>query len=274
MPERALLEAGQYAGRVSARRSVRGITLTETHYPPFAVIPAHEHREGYFCLVRSGGYEEEFGGQVRTCGPSTVAFHPPGERHSERFGGAVTRSFNVEPSADWLGRHELQPAVFEWAPACEPGEIRTLARQLHSEFRSNDAASALAVEGLVLQILAWSARSGQRERGARQAPSWIHRICERLHDLSQPVPSLGELAGLARVHPVYLARAFRQWQGVTVGAYSRGVRLEAATQALLAAPQVPLKAVAEAAGFASQSHFTKWFRRLTGTTPGEFRRAR
>jgi transcriptional regulator GlxA family with amidase domain len=43
-------------------------------------------------------------------------------------------------------------------------------------------------------------------------------------------------------------------------------------QTLLLNGTLPLAEIAVRLGFADQSHFTKAFRRATGTTPGEWRR--
>jgi len=52
----------------------------------------------------------------------------------------------------------------------------------------------------------------------------------------------------------------------------RKLRVDAACRQLTTSDK-PLSEIALSAGFADQSHFTKTFRRLTRTTPGEFRRS-
>jgi AraC family transcriptional regulator len=88
----------------------------------------------------------------------------------------------------------------------------------------------------------------------------------------QPV-RLAELAREVSVHPAHLARAFRQQFGTSVGGYVRRLRLDWAA-AELERSETALAAIALAAGFADQSHFTRSFRRYTGFTPGAYRRGR
>jgi AraC family transcriptional regulator len=95
-------------------------------------------------------------------------------------------------------------------------------------------------------------------------------VRERLDSRIGTRPSLAELAALARVHPVHLARSFRQHYGVSIGEYVRRLRLEWAA-AQLAATQTPIALLAAQAGFADQSHFTRAFKRHTGLTPGRYR---
>lgn len=83
--------------------------------------------------------------------------------------------------------------------------------------------------------------------------------------------SLTELARLSGLSPFYFARVFRAEVGLPPHAYLESVRIGAA-QGLLARG-VPLAAVAQATGFADQSHFTRRFRRTIGVPPGRYARA-
>lgn len=73
--------------------------------------------------------------------------------------------------------------------------------------------------------------------------------------------------------PTHFSRAFKQSMGVPPFAWLLGRRIERAKD-LLADPRVPLADVALAVGFAAQPQFTTAFRRVTGTTPGAWRRER
>jgi AraC family transcriptional regulator len=83
---------------------------------------------------------------------------------------------------------------------------------------------------------------------------------------------MGDLAREAGVHPVHLARAFRKFERRTPGEYQQRLQLRAACE-LLRDPEWPLAVIAAECGFSDQSHFTRIFRRLAGTTPAQFRRA-
>jgi len=75
------------------------------------------------------------------------------------------------------------------------------------------------------------------------------------------------------VHPAHLARAFRAHFRMSMGPYVRRLRLDWAAGEL-ARSDLPLAAVALAAGFADQSHFTRTFKRYLGVTPNVYRRTR
>ena len=81
---------------------------------------------------------------------------------------------------------------------------------------------------------------------------------------------LWELANLAGMSPHYFCELFKKSTGVSPYQYSLRCRMDRAKE-FLRSPQFTVRQVAEATGFADQSHFTKVFRRLVGLTPVQFR---
>lgn len=92
-----------------------------------------------------------------------------------------------------------------------------------------------------------------------------------LHRRSVGQIQLSELALSVGVHPVHLTRAFREQHGVTIPAYVRQLRVDAARK-LLKSSSLSLADIAGMVGFADQSHLTRVFKRLTGVPPGQYRR--
>jgi AraC family transcriptional regulator len=84
---------------------------------------------------------------------------------------------------------------------------------------------------------------------------------------------LAELARLADMSQFHFLRQFRNSAGVTPHHYLVRRRVEVATDILLR-EDTPLADVAYRVGFADQSHFSRHFRRITGTPPGRLRRQR
>ena len=81
---------------------------------------------------------------------------------------------------------------------------------------------------------------------------------------------LAQIAAEVGVHPVYLATAFRQKFGVTIGEFVRKLRIEHACAELMKG-DLPLTAIALQAGFVDQSHFSKVFKLYVGMTPHKYR---
>ncbi|MBW3661326.1 MAG: helix-turn-helix domain-containing protein [Gemmatimonadetes bacterium] len=265
------LPEGTFYGDERARRHVGGLLLTETAYRPGDVLPRHDHERAYFCCVLRGGFVESDGRESRECDPSTVIFHPPGTAHSDQFGGEPSRCFNVELDPMWLDRIVAEDGELPAGSVVFRRErANWLARHLHDEFRADDLAGGLAVEGLALALLADAARVERAAKGA--PPRWVDRAVEILHaSATDDVPGLSEIADEVGVHPVHLARVFRRHHGCSLGEYARRLRIDRAREALRDS-RLPLGRLAYRLGYADHSHFSRAFRRATGLSPSEYRR--
>jgi AraC family transcriptional regulator len=263
------LAGGQFLGRLIRRRAVGGLSLSETRYAPGTRLPRHSHEYGYFCLVRRGTFREEYGGRQRSCGPLTLAFHPPGELHAEEIGRSEVWSFNVEVAPSWplLAGSAVR---LDWPFDTRAQPLVGLAVRLFHEFHRPDASSGLVIEGLALELLGLSLRAASGEPEG-SPPAWLHRVRELLNDSCPGAPDLAKLAADAGVHPGYLTAAFRRHFGCSIGDYARRRRVLLACQQL-ANTDRPLAAIAGENGFADQSHFTRTFKRIVGVTPGDYRR--
>src|SRR5271156_2799527 len=82
-----------------------------------------------------------------------------------------------------------------------------------------------------------------------------------------------ELAKLVQLSSFHFCRVFRVSFGNSPHGYVTRRRVERA-QGLILTTKLPLGQIAVDCGFADQAHFTKLFRRLTGESPGEWRRVR
>jgi AraC family transcriptional regulator len=95
-------------------------------------------------------------------------------------------------------------------------------------------------------------------------------VRDYLHAHFQRPLELAEVAAAGPVHPTHLAAAFRHRYGVTVGAYLRRLRVDAARRAILAGDG-SLSRIAVEHGFADQAHLSRLFRFHLGITPGSLR---
>jgi len=84
---------------------------------------------------------------------------------------------------------------------------------------------------------------------------------------------LDELASRAHMSRALFTRRFRDATGLSPHQYLTRRRVEVA-QRLLRDTDQDLSWIAHETGFSSQSHFTAWFREVTGSTPGRFREGR
>ena len=262
------LSSGRFYGDVSKALSVAAFKLTETVYDAALDLPAHSHEAAYFCFVMAGRYSETYGGRSRSCRPSTLVFHPPGEIHSDYF-HTRARCFNIQIESRWLELTRRGSGVINAPADFRDEQLSSLAVRLHREFREVDDFSALAIEGLTLEMLAETSRRAERKLEPRP-PRWLQKAREILDERFDENLTLLALSESIGVHPVHLAREFRRFYRCTAGEYARLRRVEFARHQLTST-DLPLCDIALAAGFFDQSHFARTFKRVTGLTPGEYR---
>jgi AraC family transcriptional regulator len=250
--------------------TVGGFTLREGRHPAGSALPLHSHPGPTLCFVYAGAFTESFAGATLECTPGTLKITPAGDPHWNRFGREDTRGLLVEAEASRVESLGDYAAVLAERGTFRDEGLAVLAWRVAGELRRRDTAAPLAIEGLLLELLAGAAR--ERElRLTGTLPRWLVEARDYLHDPGQ-VGSLSELATAVGVHPVTLARGFRKAYGCSVGAYLRWLRVARAAREL-AETDAPLAEIALAAGFADQSHFSNVFRRETGLSPSAFRRA-
>lgn len=265
------LPPGRLYGETISRQEVAGLVLIETAYPAGLRLPPHSHEHAGFCLVLRGTFERACGGRTHDCPPASLSFHPPDESHSERFDKAGTRLFGILITGGLLDRLREYPVVSEGPAFFRGGRPSLLAVRLRREARRMDEVSPLAIEGLALELLAETSR----RRASRREPGpvrWLVRAREMLRARFAEPLTLADVARAVDVHPVHLARVFRQHQHCTVGEYVRRLRVEFARRQL-ASTDLPLSEIALLAGFCSQSHLSTAFKLHAGMTPTEYRSA-
>jgi AraC family transcriptional regulator len=265
------LDRGHFFGINRLERRVAGFLLSETHYRGGLLVPPHVHELPYYAFLLAGGYEEHLGRHPVTCEPQSFVFHPSHEVRQGHLSNAGARLFHVEIAPRRLEELHEEGSVLGDSRVLTTGPLVTLSLNLYREFRQTDTASALAIEGLSLEILGALLRSRLRDDGRH--PRWLERARERVHDEMACVLSVESLAAEAGVSAVRLSRAFRRAFGESLGAYQRRLRIRQACERLQHT-SLSLAEVAIDAGFTDQSHFTRVFKRLMGTTPGVFRRER
>lgn len=123
------------------------------------------------------------------------------------------------------------------------------------------------IEGQTLEIIAEASRKFASSRN--RTACWLEQARDILHEQFADSLTLAGIAELVSVHPVYLASSFRKEYQCTIGEYRRRLRVEFACREI-SKPQSSLARIALAAGFANEAHFTKTFKRLTGTTPAKY----
>lgn len=261
------LKPGQFYGEVVRKHECSGLVLSELRHTTRRKLPAHSHKLAYFCLLLQGDYAEYLGRKTVKYRPATMMFHPSGLMHRDEIGSRGGHFLSIEMEPHWLERLSEYSAAPDAVVEVENGSS-ALAVRLYREFQAFDVCSPLAIEGLVMTMLADLVRG--RVKDERRMPWWLSRAVDVLHDGFHENVNITRVAEEVGVHPFHLSRVFRQFHQDTIGDYVNKLRVQYACVELANFDR-QIADIALGAGFADQSHFTRVFKRLTGLTPGAYR---
>ena len=104
-------------------------------------------------------------------------------------------------------------------------------------------------------------------------PNWrLKRAIELLEGDPAKMPTLAEVAQLIRLHPTSFCRGFKQSTGLSPHRYMLAHRVNRAKE-MMSDQRLSLTEIALDCGFSGSSQFSVVFKRITGISPREFRRA-
>lgn len=178
-----------------------------------------------------------------------------------------------EPSPN--GRVDVAPALVE-----QDEVIQQIGRSCKAELTNPGAGpgSKLLLESYALALavrLFRAYRVGVRQEAQTHyalAPYRLSRVKAFIETHLTANMTLADLAGVAGLSAFHFARAFKKTTGLTPYRYVIERRVDKARECL-ADTCLGLADVALACGFSSQQQFTTMFRKVTGMTPGAYRRA-
>lgn len=244
----------------------RGFHFTEVAYKPGAKLPPHSHQTASVYFLTSGSVSEQVGAASAGRRAGDLVFTPAGEAHSVLFEAGGGRCLVIELEMPLDGR-VLDGRKLPTYPVHHRGSAQMAGRRLYAEFRLGRA--PLILESIAYELLADLLR--QPDVTAR-VELHVDRARDFLVSHSSGSISLADVAKAVDLHPIYLARAFRQKYGCSVGEYLLRCRIEHACRRL-ASSNCRLVDIALDNGFCDQAHFTRTFRRFLGLTPTEYRSA-
>lgn len=244
--------------------------VTEVRFSAGDVLHPHSHDRPILAVMLSGSFETAINGRRFECLPDCAWTEPCEERHANYIGRRGARVLVIQPDPGSAPLYGTIERLIENVTHVRDPMISLDARRTLIEMDRDDALSRLAIDALLVSMLVRVSRTDGRHR-ERRVPDWLTLVRERLHGEFRSPPSIAGLATTAGVSPTHLCHAFRALMGTTVGEYVRMVRATWAAEQLRMTDQ-SLSAIAAAAGYSDQSHFTREARRLLGARPSEFRR--
>jgi AraC family transcriptional regulator len=256
------------SGETLRMRTIGQFTLRENHYAGGMFLPKHSHPCAYITFVIEGAFRERYATRSILCRTGAIRYLPAGEIHENEI-QARSRCLHIISDPSSFEQLSQQAAV-PGRPAETSGlTVAWLANRLYAEFSREDTGSAMAIEGLVLEILAEIARSEAADP-VMLAPHWLKQATEIVESRFLERLTLTGIASAVGVHYVHLSRQFHKYNRCTVGEMIRRRRVEHASH-LLAHSAAPLAEIALVSGFSDQSHLSFLFKRYMGMSPSKFR---
>ncbi|HUQ83561.1 MAG TPA: AraC family transcriptional regulator [Gemmatimonadaceae bacterium] len=259
-----------YVQRIDAFGGFDAIRATYTRHS----FPPHFHSTFAIGVMTRGACALECRGGTYLLRAGHVVLIAPGEAHTgEQVGdeGWSSRVLYPSPAVVAAARNLETPASHPLRFRVPIVDDAVLARRIVSVHDALTAAQTpLEQETLTVDLVAsvfGMHGEPRRERLLRHGPS-MAAARDYLHEHSADGVTLTRLAGIAGLSCFYFLRLFRIAFGVTRHVYLALLRLERARAMLRT--DAPLAQIAVACGFSDQSHFTRFFKRVYGITPGVY----
>ena len=126
-----------------------------------------------WAFVVSGVFLERIGNDERTYSRGTASYCPAATTHSQRFGATGVRQIIFKPDSSWLEYLADCKARLDEAPHTHSATIRDLGDRLLGEMRQDDGFSAIACEGIMLEIVAAFGRDSTAIATNAKPPPWL-----------------------------------------------------------------------------------------------------
>jgi len=154
--------------------------------------------------------------------------------------------------------------------------IADILNLLFEEVQLGGVSTRLYIDSLAHALTVRFLFLGERTLGQSRDPATLsRRKLSRVQDLIESRLdghlTVQELAGEVGYSRSHFLRAFHATTGVTPHRYLLNRRIERARR-LLGEPDMSIAEVAYCCGFSSQAHLTLAFRKVSGLTPGQYRR--
>jgi AraC family transcriptional regulator len=240
---------------------------------------------GEECLVRRTGTGQRQEAVART---GTVCLHPIGIGDAVTITAPIPKVMHLSlPTtlftrlSDEFNLPGRAAQSIRYLAGLRDEMISQIGLSLLSEMARETAAGRMFAETASLMLAArliheYSDSESRTPIGPLSLPLGHVRLRRALDYISAHLAdeiTLTDIARIAGVSTFHFARMFTLAVGVPPHRHISRLRLEKA-MAEIAAGRLPLAQIAMNARFSSQASFTRAFRRATGVTPGEYRRAR
>ena len=238
-------------------------------------FPSHFHEYYVIGYVESGQRTLSCGNQEYSIRPGHILVFNPGDSHAcvQSDGGTLDyRGFNISREV-MLGLMEAldgqqEPPVFS-PNVIFDSETAGCLRTLHDLVLSGSRGPGKEEQLLLLGTLLVQKYGRALPRPVPRYEEEVRRVCAFIEENHGERICLDQLCRCAGLSRSTLLRAFTRSKGVTPYRYLENIRVSRAKK-LLEQGVSPAEAALQT-GFSDQSHFTNYFDRFLGLSPGVYR---
>jgi AraC-like DNA-binding protein len=243
----------------------------------------HRHPESYeFVFIEKGKARWNIQGEVYTTRAGDVLHTSPGERHMGQFNVIEPCRFwwfilKAPHDQGWLRLSAPEALAFaEILERCP--RVVTVGMQpvgpllvMKDAIQGRSPLRIVQTRQALIELLLIFLRPQLTVPIAEDLREKLGGLTERMDVDPEWHPSVDELAALTGVSPSHFFRMFREYTGESPMAYMQRTRISIACRRL-ADQEISVTRLAQDLGFQSSQHFATVFRRITGSTPSDWRK--
>ena len=244
------------------------LSFDATDYQPGVRHPAHQHDCLHLSLVLSGCVAEAVNGVTEYAGALSIVAKDAGVVHADQFGPTGAKLARLTLPSGTIGELIDDPRrAPSWQWKHHPDIAKSFLRLVR---RASAGVTVFSSDDPdLLDILALlTVRPASSPKG--RPPGWLEQIMSDLRHSWRPGLTVRDVARVAGVHPVYLARSVRRWYGTGVGKELRRLRFRRAVAAI-AGSRATISSVAHETGFSDEAHLCRSFKQSLDISPRRYR---
>lgn len=239
------------------------VILIDCLYKSDLEYPVHYDRFDRISIVLSGKVKEVISKKEHYASSTSFVIKPSGVLHSNKFGPTGSRMLSLLVHPDFIEQFELE-SFFSQLRWIHTSKITASVINSLMRLKENQDWISEAIDLISLLSL-------HKVNDDAFPPLWLYRIRERINDEADSNLSVKDLAATENLHPVYMARVFRKFEGCGVKEYIHTVKMRQITEKL-SDTKLPIVQIALDMGYADQSHMSRMFKNFVGVSPGSFRK--
>lgn len=257
------LKQGEYFGQDVKAYDTDILKLSITRYEPHHTTEKHYHENDYLSILIEGQYNELTNLTTGTIQAGEILYRPKSYTHKNDFGVNGGTCFNIEFKTNWKEHLDLKEELPVTFTQFRAGSFPVLYKLLLN-FKNGDN------EDMPLHFLSEFLPELNKAPSHRSMLPCVEKVKGIIESESECFHSIRSLAQKVSAHPIYLARAFKERTGMTVGDFQLKIKIEKSLSLLLSTKR-SITDISFQYGFYDDAHFIRSFKWVYGISPHQFR---